>query len=779
MEKWSRIKKLPDCGLGENGVHLTGSKEHIEFSRYAAGEGMVLLKNDGVLPFAKGTRVAVFGKAQFDYIKGGGGSGDVYCEYVRNVYDGLKIKEDEGKIRIYGKLSDFYCNYIEKNPRVRPEILTDEAEITEDIVREARRNADVAVITICRYSGEGYDRNANDFYLTDKEKKMVDTVCLEFDRVVAVLNVGDVVDTEWFCDNPKIGASLLAWNGGMEGGLAVADILVGDVNPSGKLTDTFAKSFDDYPSSANFNESDIYVKYYEDIYVGYRYFETIPDAYEKVNYPFGFGLSYTDFEISNIAISKENDKIKISVDVRNIGEYFGKEVVQVYYSAPRGLLGKPARELGAFAKTKLLAPQETETLTMEFKISQMASFDDLGKIEKSAYILEKGDYLFYVGNSVRNARVADFVYKLDDNETVEKLSDLVVPDRLEKRMLADGTFEAVPMPMPRAQVFFNEVATTHAANDFVDKLREAAVTDEPITFEMVSDGKATLDEFIDQLSAIELVELLGGKDSRGVANTGGMGGKVDDKTGVDEHGIPCVMTTDGPAGVRLNIDGKKVATTAFPCATLLACTWNTDILFKKGRIGATEAKENNLSIWLTPGMNIHRNPLCGRNFEYFSEDPFLTGVMASAEVRGIQSMNVSACPKHFAGNNKERNRSFCNAIVSERALREIYLKGFKICVETAKPWIIMTSYNLINGFRTSENPELIEGILRGEWGYDGLITSDWGAYSNQRCEILSGNDIKMPWGDSHPDWVAFCEFDMYSHSRESVKRLLEFLLKFE
>lgn len=769
MERWERIKYLPQRGMGKDGARLTASKEHIGFSRYAATEGMVLLKNNGTLPLQNGTSVAIFGKAQIDYIKGGGGSGDVYCDYVRNVYEGMKIKEGEEKVKIYHDLSRYYEKYISETPQVKPEILVPEAEITAAQVRKARENAQVAIITICRHSGEGYDRTEADFYLTDKEKAMVDAVCGEFDKVVVVLNVGGVVDSEWFKDNDKISAVLLSWNGGMEGGLAIADILVGDANPSGKLTDTFAKSFGDYPSSDTFNESEVYVKYYEDIYVGYRYFETIPEAYKKVNYPFGYGMSYTDFEISNIIAQEKDGKIIVNADVKNIGKLSGKEVVEVYYSAPQGLLGKPARELGAFKKTRLLAPDESETLTMELPISLMASFDDLGKVTKSAYILEKGEYLFYVGTSVRDTVLADYCYVLDENVVVEQLKEMLAPDRLEKRMLADGTFESLPVTMPKTPDYYKIPKSDLYNGD--EKARA-------ITFDMVAEGKATLDEFLDRFDTIELLKYTGGKPDRGVSLTAGIGGEVNEETGVDECGVPCLMTTDGPAGVRAGKIGNRVHTTAFPCATLLACTWDPEILYLKGKIGATETEENNMSIWLTPGMNIHRNPLCGRNFEYFSEDPVISGVMAAAEVMGIQSMNVSACPKHFACNNKETSRCFCNALVSQRALREIYLKGFEICVKTARPWLIMTSYNLINGFRAGESEELLSGILRGEWGYDGLVTTDWGAYSTQRCELMAGNDIKMFEGNN-PIWTAYGEFDVSPMARKSVKRLLEFILRFK
>ena len=775
MEKWKRLKFYPCIPLGENGRCVTSCKEHIEFSRKAASEGMVLLKNENkTLPLKKGAKIAIFGKAQIDYVRGGGGSGVVYSAYERNIYEGFKVKEDEGKVQIFHKLSAFYEENLENGiienlpswygGKAVPGYAK-ELEIPRELIKEARDFTDTAIITISRYSGEAWDRSAQkgDFYLNDMETKMVETVCANFDKVIAVLNVGGIIDTEWFKNNDKIDSSLLAWNAGMEGGLAVADIVCGDVNPSGKLVDTFAKSFEDYPSSGHFNDSEMFVKYYEDIYVGYRYFETIKGAAERVNYPFGFGLSYTSFEIYDIEVISNGEQIIARACVKNTGNVAGREVVQLYYSAPQGKLGKPARELAAFKKTGLLLPGEEETVELTFAIKDMASYDDTGKCVKSAYILEQGEYTFHIGNSVRNTVKADYTYTVSEEFVVtEQLTEKMYPLNLGKRLVSDGSYEDVPYrDRKKIQYECKEKLTPNLAKG-------------KIFFKDVADGKATLDEFVAQLSPQYMAELLGGRANRGVAKTSGIGG---DPNG-DEYGVPCAMTCDGPAGVRI-LPNRGVSTTSFPCATLIACSWDIDLMYEIGKRGAMEAKENSLMIWLTPGMNIHRSPLCGRNFEYFSEDPLVAGKMAAAKVKGIQSQNIAATPKHFAANNKETNRRNCDSVVSERALREIYLKGFEICVKESSPRCIMTAYNPINGERASENYDMITGILRDEWGFKGLVMTDWRTYGYHGNEMLAGNDVRMPRG--YPDAVLHianesCNISML---QESTKRVLKLLLDFE
>ena len=589
-------------------------------------------------------------------------------------------------------------------------------------------------------------------------------------------------------DDNQIQSALLALQGGIEGGLAAAELLVGDGNPSGKTVDTFAKSLDDYPSTYNFHESRDYVDYTDDIYVGYRYFETIPGAAEKVVYPFGYGLSYTTFDVETVSAgvvnsncTSEANKLYAKVRVTNTGKFSGKEVVQVYIAKPQGKLGKPAKELAAFEKTRELQPGESQLMILTWEINDMASYDDLGKVKKSAYVLEAGSYDIYVGTSVRDVTKADYSYILNHDVITEQLSAKLVPTSLPKRMLADGSYEALPQSEP--------VDTDYSAIGNIDpSLTEGvAPCQRAIPYFRFADGMAkngshdimdvvegriTLDEFVSELSIDDLIHLLGGQPNTGVANTFGIGN-------MPEYGIPSVMTADGPAGVRIAPE-VGICTTAFPCSTLLACTWNPDVLEAVGRAGGEELKENNLALWLTPAICIHRSPLCGRNFEYYSEDPFVTGKLAGAMVRGIQSNNVGATVKHFALNNKETNRKNSDSRVSERAAREIYLKAFEMIVKDENPWAIMSSYNMINGYRASESEDLLTGILRDEWGYEGMVTSDWWTCGEHYKETKAGNDLKM--GNGYPDRVKKA-YDKGAISRSemetSVKRILGLILKLD
>ena len=787
MEKWTRIAHQPCLPMGKDGRRVTACEEHIALSLAAAEEGMVLLKNEGeVLPLSVGTKLAVFGKGQIDYVRGGGGSGEVTTSYTRNIYEGLKIKEAEGKVQVFDALSAFYEENVRQQYAAGAENgKTVEPEIPQELLAAARRFADTAVVVINRFSGEGWDRKGipgdGDFYLSAQEQAMVEAVKAAFPRVIAVLDVGGMVDSSWFKDVPAIQSVLLAWQAGIEGGLAIAELLCGDANPSGKLVDTFAGSFDDYPSSAHFNDSEDYVEYTEDIYVGYRYFETIPGAARKVNYPFGFGLSYTQFAIDQIRGEEKDGMIRLSACVTNVGERAGKEVVQVYAQAPQGKLGKPARTLVSFVKTRLLAPGETQTVFLSFAVDSLASYDDLGKVAKSAYVCEAGGYRFHLGNSVRDTVEVPFVHTEPADRVVQQLTQRVAPVALPERMLADGSYEALPVT-PGGEKdrnpAFVEGLQPHKGN-WRDELAcstgkgEGAETPGRKFLLMdVVNGACTMDEFLAQLTNGQLIDLLCGQPNTGVANTFGMGN-------LPEYGVPNLMTADGPAGVRIQPQ-MGVCTTAWPCATLLACTWNTQIVEQVGAAGALEMKENNLGVWLTPAMNIHRSPLCGRNFEYYSEDPLIAGKMAAAMVRGIQSRHIGASVKHFCCNNKETNRKESDSRVSERALREIYLKGFEIAVKEAQPWTLMTCYNLVNGQYASERKDLLAGILREEWGFEGMVTTDWWNKAYQYKEIKAGNDLKM--GAGEPDAVleALREGKV---TREEIaacaKRVLETILKFD
>ena len=763
--KWQRPRYMPCFPLGDNQSRITECERHIQLSRRAAAEGSVLLKNENnVLPFEKGTKVAIFGKAQIDYVKGGGGSGNTVVSYVRNIYQGLKTKTKH--IKIFEPLSFYYQEYVDAQYEAGGlNGMFDEAPVPEDLIAQAKDFTDTAIITICRYSTETEDRR-NDktdhyFYLSPAEQDMVDAVSAHFKNIVVLLNVGAMIDTSWFAKNPKISSAIMLWQGGMEGGLAAADLLTGEVTPSGKLVDTCASSFEDYPSSEGFHESDDYVKYTEDIYVGYRYFETVPGKKEKVVYPFGYGLSYTTFEISDIDAYNNKKRIYVTCTVTNTGSIAGKEVVQLYYGAPQGKLGKPTKELCGFAKTRLLEPGESEDLIISFAIDDMASFDDCGAVALSCFILEEGTYRIYLGTNVRNATELEFTYELSETKIVEQLHSYCAPEKLDKRMKADGSYEML------------ECKTITRAEFPCDyKFAEAPVREKPYTLLAVAKGKIDLDTFIAQLPDEELCHLVGGQKGHGISSTSGMGHLL-------QYEIPLFMTADGPAGLRSRTS-SKIPATAFPVATALACTWNLELMEEIGREGALEVKENNICMWLTPALNIHRSPLCGRNFEYFSEDPFLTGKMAAAKVKGIQAQNIVATPKHLAANNKETNRRYCNSIVSERALREIYLKGFEICVKESHPKMIMTAYNPINGVHASENAEMLQGILRQEWGFQGMVTSDWVNEKDHVKEIKAGNDIKMPLGEPEKLMAALQDGRL---KREElaicVKRILEMFLWIE
>lgn len=768
MEKWIRARFLPGIPLGADGRRVTAGKEHIALSRRAAREGMVLLKNEGdALPLPRGCRVALFGKATIDYVKGGGGSGDVTVPYIRNIYDGFVAII--GKEAVYPGTVDFYQKYVLEQyaGHWAPGMIA-EPPVPEDLLREARAFADTAVISISRFSGEGWDRKSprakivrkepvtsdavsmsdalfekGDFYLSEAERRMVETVCNTFDKTIVVINAGGMVETACFRDNPRIQGLLMAFQGGMEGACAEAELLMGLASPSGKLTDTYAADLDDYPGCIDFYDSEDYVNYTEDIFVGYRYFETFPDASAKVVYPFGFGLSYTCFSLKQDSLAIIGGDAEARVLVTNEGDFPGREVIQVYYSAPQGLLGKPAKELAGYRKTRLLSPGESELVIIRFPLSQMASYDDLGKVAQSAWVLEAGEYRFFIGTSVRDGKWLAETWTLPENRITEQLTPRMVPTRLEKRLKADGTWEKLPAG-PENDC--NATALSPMAHDELHATPEVRAVPRiknfgrgtGIMLRDVACGKISLHDFVAALPDEDLACLLGGQPNTGLANTFGYGNNP-------VYGIPNIMTADGPAGIRFHRE-LGVTTTAFPCATLLGSSWDPQLAYEVGAAASLEAKENNIMVWLAPGVNIHRNPLCGRNFEYFSEDPLLAGKQAAGMIRGIQSNRIAATPKHFALNNKETNRRNCDSRASERAIREIYLKQFEILVRESHPWSVMSSYNIINGHRASENKDLLTGILREEWGFDGMVTTDWWTFGEHYKEVAAGNDMKMATG---------------------------------
>ncbi len=757
---------------------VTGSPEHIALARKAAAAGMVLLKNEAsLLPFGKGTKLALFGVGSEDYVKGGGGSSDVTCAYVKSVREGLEEKEAEGYCRLYAPLVSLYRETVRAAyaegvlpGEVREQVLP------EETVAAAAAFTDTAVFVISRRSRESADRTAEpydgDFYLSREEEQLKEQLCRHFPKVAVLLNAGSIVDLSWVKRDARIGAALFLWMAGMEGGSAAADLLFGQRCPEGKLPDTFAESFDAYPYAEGFYASDKYVDYTEDIYVGYRYFETLPGAAEKVVYPFGFGLSYTAFEPGEAKLQREGDRFTLTQPVKNCGGRAGRETLFVFVSQPQGRLGKPAKSLVGFAKTALLQPGETETLSVSFTAYELASYDDLGKVAASAYVLEAGEYRILTGTDVRCAREV-YAWQEPEDRVLKQLTPQAVPHALKARLRPDGSLEPLPTDAVIPERDYDEAAFKrdhHSASPLENNFGRTAKTGELLpkvpAFDEVIRGNMSLEEFIAGISDEELCWMTGGQPARGIANTCGMGNN-------DYWKIPNIMTCDGPCGVRIRPE-CRVTTTAFPSTTLLAASFDRELLEEVGKAIAAEALENNMGMLLAPGINIHRNPLCGRNFEYYSEDPLVAGLLSAAFVRGAQQMQAAGCVKHFACNNKETLRRGSDSRLSERALREIYLKGFELCIREADPWTLMVSYNIINGTQATENADTLTHILREEWGYTGLVMTDWRTNGDYPAEIAAGIDVKMPYGDPAEMITALAEGRI---SRKELERAVGHLLQ--
>ena len=718
-------------------------------ARQAAAEGIVLLANDGTLPLGTahlgtahagtahagtaqagtarpGSAVAVFGRVQIDWFAVGYGSGgDVKVPYIWNLLAALR---DAG-VGVDAELADVYSRWSAENrpthegtwgqwPHHFPEMPLEPA-----VVADAARRAQTAVVVIGRAAGEARESTLEpgSFHLTDDERALLDAVTASFPKTVVVIDAGNVMDLSWIAGyGDRIGAVLYAWQGGMEGARAVAGVLAGEISPSGRLTDTIAWSYADYPSAANFGDPDVN-EYAEDIFVGYRYFETF--APERVQYPFGFGLGYTTFELSVAEQTEDAGILRFAVDVRNTGTAVGKETVQVYAAVPAGALAQPARVLAAFAKTAELAPGETTRVELTVAVDDLASYDDAGVTgHRSAYVLEPGEYRFFVGADVRSAAAVAATVTIEELRVVRQLTEAAAVDpatpfrRMTLARGADGAAVTAWEDVPTATVSRRErILGTLPA--------EIPVTgDRGISLDAVSAGEATLDEFIAQLSPEELSLLARGDVTMhsplGVPGNAGVLGGI--SPSLRTKGVPPVTTTDGPSGIRLSAYASLL-----PSGTALASTWNLDLVRELTALHGQEMIRKGSDVLLSPGMNIHRDPLCGRNFEYFSEDPLVTGWTAAAVVQGIQSQGVAACPKHFAANNQETNRTRNDSRVSERALREIYLRGFEICVREAQPRAIMTSYNKVNGVWAHYHHDLVTTILRGEWGYEGCVITDW------------------------------------------------------
>ncbi|MEZ9327692.1 glycoside hydrolase family 3 C-terminal domain-containing protein [Vibrio breoganii] len=726
-------------------------KNLVPVSRQAAGEGIVLLENrQNTLPLSSEDTVSLFGRCQIDTYRSGTGSGGaVNVPYAVNALEGLRANK---AVVINEELVSVYENWITDNPfddggggwAAEP-WFQHEMPLSDDIVKTAAAKSNKAVVFIGRTAGEDQD-NANEagsYKLTDLELAMVNKVNAFFDNVIIVMNVTNIMDMSWLetVDHKEsITAVLYSWAAGMEGGHALADVLSGDIVPSGRLTNTIAYKLSDYPSDANFG-SKVCNQYQEDIYVGYRYFETFNK--EAVQYPFGHGLSYTSFERECISFKVEGEGkdqfFTFDIKVTNTGsQYKAKEVVQLYLEAPQGKLGKPARVLAGFGKTCELEAGQSDTVTITVALSALASFDDNGVTGNAhAFVVEAGTYQFYLGENVRQATAIDAKVELKDLVVVEQLQEAMAAiqefDRLKPGALAtNGLYEKAYEAVPQRTVSLEERITANMPTTY------EITGDKGIRLADVKEGKATLEEFIAQLSLEQLATIVRGEgmcSPKVTPGTAAAFGGVSDS--LFELGIPTAAAADGPSGIRMD-SGHKAS--QVPIGTLLACTWNTPLNHELFKLVGEEMQANLIDTLLGPGINIHRHPLNGRNFEYFSEDPFMTGIMAAAQTRGLKVAGVSGTIKHFAANDQETARVDSDSAMSARALREIHLKPFEMAVKLGDATTIMTSYNPINGHWAASNYDLNTTILRGEWGYSGIVMTDWWAKMND-C-VLAGEESK-------------------------------------
>lgn len=713
--------------------------KYLDTAAKMVSEGIVMLKNENnALPLDTDKEVAVFGRIQFHYYKSGTGSGGmVNVTKVVNILDGLI---DNG-VKVNEKLLGTYRKWDKETPFDLGEgwggepWSQKEMPLDEGLVKETAKSCETAIVIIGRTAGEEQDNRleAGSYLLSDDEIAMLTVVRKHFKKVVLLLNVGNIID---MTDINRIApdAVLYVWQGGMTGGKGTADVLTGKVSPSGKLPDTIAYKASDYPSDANFGREENRDIYAEDIYVGYRYFETF--AKEKVLYPFGFGLSYTEFEIKTEKAEITEGAVKLSVSVKNIGSYKGKEVIEVYCEAPQGRLGKAARVLCGFEKTRELVPQEEQVVEIAVDIAKLASYDDSGVTgNKSCYVLEAGEYKFYVGSDVRSAEYACSFEQGEDLVT-ERLTQALAPvesfERI-KPVCEGGAFSIGREAVPVSEV--DESARR------LEKLpKEIAYTgDKGIKLWDVKNGKNTMDEFIAQLSDYDLSCIIRGEgmgSPRVTAGTASAFGGVSEN--LNGFGIPAGCCSDGPSGMRLDCGTKAFS---LPNGTMIASSFNKELTSELFTFMGLEMAANKVDCLLGPGMNIHRHPLNGRNFEYFSEDPFLTGKMAAAELKGMAGAGVTGTIKHFCANNRETNRHFIDSVVSERALREIYLKGFEIAVKEGGASSVMTTYGRVNGLWTAGNFDLNTMILREEWGFKGFTMTDWWANINVRGKEPDKTDL--------------------------------------
>ncbi|KAG4100917.1 beta-glucosidase-related glycosidase [Neocallimastix lanati (nom. inval.)] len=703
--------------------------EHINTLDKYLAECTVLLRRNGDFPIGKkNKKIYLYGNGVRKTIKGGTGSGDVNSRsfdtieqaFTKAGYEILTKDYLDEYDKIYEKAQTEFNNNLWKNSSGNFFAMMGAIMPEPDYDIPYEKEGDVAVFVLSRVSGEGSDRKPikGDVYLTDTERKMVLDLAKGFKKFMLVLNTGGPVDLSGLEDVKNI---LVLSQLGVNTSKTLVDIIAGDKYPSGKLATTWTK-YEDYPTNENFGDNDD-TDYKEGVYVGYRYFDSVN---ADVMYPFGFGLGYTDFEFDVKSAKLVGEKFEVSVSVKNIGKFKGKEVLELYLSKPGTTIDEPYQILVNFAKTKELKPNKKQTLKLSFKLSDFASYDE----KTATYILDKGKYVVRVGNSSRNTKPCGII------KVASKINVRKVANKLGKPEFKDFVPET-----KRKQEKLNGV------KEFT--LKTSSIKQETINY----DKKYEISEEVKALSNEEKAKLVIGayKDGNesviGNASITAAGAAGETARVAD---LKPVVMADGPAGLRLSKDyyidesgahgiggfgqtkpPKDVEilhqyTTAIPIGTAIAQSWNRQFAELCGDIVGSEMEIFKIQLWLAPALNIHRSILCGRNFEYYSEDPFISGAFASSITQGVQKHNNTYVTiKHFAANNQETNRYFSSSNASERALREIYLKGFEIAVKEANPKAIMTSYNLINGIHTSESKELTSDILRNEFGFDGIVMTDW------------------------------------------------------
>ena len=713
-------------------------KEYESTARQAVAEGLVLLKNENsALPVEKGAKVALFGRMQAHYYKSGTGSGGmVNVPKVWGILDALKLED----ITLNETLLQEYEKFEEENPVASDNGFgngswsQEEMPVSDELVAKAASDSDIAIVIIARTAGEEQDNvdKPGAYRLSDTEADMLRKVRSVFGRMVVVLNVGAVMDMN-VIDEVAPDAILYAWQGGEVGGLGTADVIMGRTSPCGHLADSIVKDIAKASAAGGFGDLDRNF-YIEDVYVGYRYYRTFDR--DAVAYPFGYGLTFTKFEITDPALTVNGSLTKdaakdaafiLSAKVKNTGDFKAKEVVQVYVSAPQGSLGQPVLKLAGFAKTEALAPGESESVSIDINAYTIASYDDSGVTGfKNAYVLEAGKYKFYVGENSEDVTLAG-EFEIPETAVIEQLSAQMVPasgfDRVRPKE-AKATDKAGLPEYEKCTEAVPIAPLKDAEEAKADRPECKPYTgDQGIKLSDVRSGKADMEDFLAQLSDEDLSAIIRGEgmgSPKVTVGTAAAFGGV--SPALKDFGIPCGCCSDGPSGMRLDSGARAFS---LPNGTLLACTWNTELNEKLYAYLGQEMSYNGVDFLLGPGMNIHRHPLNGRNFEYFSEDPLLTGRMAAAQLRGMHKSGVSGTLKHFCGNNQETHRHTEENVISERALREIYLKGFEIAVREGAADSIMSTYGPVNGIWTSCRHDLLTNILRREWGFKGLVMTDW------------------------------------------------------